>query len=299
MISRPKQILNEVTQLKMLDTTTKIVNFLKDEYGLTSSVEAVRPDEFLDVYLTDYRHAEDIELTLPEDKIAKALLKLFNEIHKDEDLKAINVWPTEFGYTIIMDRDESKELTENVLYYYYYNTMTRDRLEEEESNGEDSINLNENHSMRHNLREARDEEEAALQRVLGTRGSKKEAPKAEVRRETDEIEQDIEEINKADDIIDDLEIEDTKLNKDEIEQDASNILLDNRFIWFFTVLDADANELSDEIDSLDEAINFLVEADASMLVAYPYIDPNPEDEDVELVFADNPGPVIVYDGEVA
>lgn len=91
--------------------------------------------------------------------------------------------------------------------------------------------------------------------------------------------------------------------KSEIEAEAteSNIVLDDKFIWVFAVLDKNSEVLQEDIYSLDKAIDAFVnhEPDAVMLVAYPYIDPKPEDPNVELVFADNPGPVIIYDTDRA
>lgn len=87
--------------------------------------------------------------------------------------------------------------------------------------------------------------------------------------------------------------------KSEIEAEAteSNVVLDDKFIWVFAVLDKNSEVLQEDIYSLDGAIDAFVnhEPEAVILVAYPYIDPKPEDPNVELVFADNPGPVIIYD----
>jgi len=91
--------------------------------------------------------------------------------------------------------------------------------------------------------------------------------------------------------------------KSEIEAEAteSNIILDDKFIWVFAVLDKNSEVLQEDIYSLDKAIDAFVnhEPEAVILVAYPYIDPKPGDPNVELIFADNPGPVIIYDTDKA
>lgn len=93
------------------------------------------------------------------------------------------------------------------------------------------------------------------------------------------------------------------ISKDEVKKEVndSNIVLDNKFIWVFAVLDEYSESLAEDIYSIEEAIGQFVdnEPEAVMIVAYPYVDPNPEDPNVELVFADNPGPVIIYDMEKA
>ncbi len=50
---------------------------------------------------------------------------------------------------------------------------------------------------------------------------------------------------------------------------------------------------------MQDAIDILIKHDATFLVAFPYVDPKPEDSSVDLVFADNPGPVVIYNGEEA
>lgn len=84
-----------------------------------------------------------------------------------------------------------------------------------------------------------------------------------------------------------------------VESSEANRVLDNKFIWLFSLFSQDGEEMESYIDSLDDAIAMAVDQGAKMIVANPYIDPNPEDEDVELVFADEIGPVVVYDGETA
>lgn len=79
----------------------------------------------------------------------------------------------------------------------------------------------------------------------------------------------------------------------------SNLVLDKKFIWVFTVVDKYSETIKDNIFDLEKAISVFVDEEpkATMIVAYPYIDPNPEDDDVELVFADNPGPIILFNTE--
>lgn len=81
------------------------------------------------------------------------------------------------------------------------------------------------------------------------------------------------------------------------ESSESNVILDKKFIWLFNIFGKDGEEIDSYIDDIDEAIDIAVKKQAQMIIANPYIDPNPEDEDVELVFVDEIGPVKVYDGE--
>lgn len=94
-----------------------------------------------------------------------------------------------------------------------------------------------------------------------------------------------------------------EVTKQEVKAETSkaNVLLDNKFIWVFVVLDQRGDTIEDTILSIDKAIDIFIqeEPDSALLVAYPYIDPNPEDNNVDLVFADNPGPIVLYDNEKA
>jgi hypothetical protein len=89
------------------------------------------------------------------------------------------------------------------------------------------------------------------------------------------------------------------IEKSSVEKDASNKVLDDKFIWLFSVIAEDGTDIEEGIDVLEDAIDILVEQKGTFLVAYPYVDPNPEDPNVEIVFADNPGPVIIYNHEKA
>lgn len=85
----------------------------------------------------------------------------------------------------------------------------------------------------------------------------------------------------------------------DIESSASNIVLDDKFIWLFSVLDENGNDIEEGIEYLKDAIDLLIKDSAAFLVAFPYVDPKPEDDSVDIVFADNPGPVIIYNNEQA
>lgn len=79
-----------------------------------------------------------------------------------------------------------------------------------------------------------------------------------------------------------------------------NIVLDSRFIWLFSLMTKDHEVVIEDIDSLDDSIELAIENnDIKIIVANPYIDPDPKNNSVDLVFADNPGPVIIYDGTKA
>jgi hypothetical protein len=86
-------------------------------------------------------------------------------------------------------------------------------------------------------------------------------------------------------------------DKTDVEHAASNTVLDNKFIWLFNVLDSNGEDIEEGIEYLQDAIDILVDNNGTFLVAFPYIDPKPGDNSVELVFADNPGPVVIYNKE--
>lgn len=87
------------------------------------------------------------------------------------------------------------------------------------------------------------------------------------------------------------------VSKQDIEKHTSNLILDDKFIWLFGVMDVDGIDIEEGIEDLDDAIDILINENGTFLVAFPYVDPKPEDVSVDLVFADNPGPVIVYNRE--
>jgi len=89
------------------------------------------------------------------------------------------------------------------------------------------------------------------------------------------------------------------VDKQAIKQATSNLVLDTKFTWLFSVMDENARDIAEGIEELQDAIEILIENDAAFLVAFPYVDPKPEDESVELVFADTPGPVVIYNREEA
>lgn len=282
-MKRIKQILTEVSDLNFLEVSNSLQDFLKQEYGLTVVLQNPgnirgKTNPCLDIYLSNNKHQEGIE-DLPDDKISKAILKHYNSL--DTDIKALNVFPTEYGYVIILNEDNEDvaeaKLNENTLYYYYYyNDFYNDT--------EDTAGVNRNmHATRKAITEQTEEER--LIELLGD--------------EADEvIEKEVEE---------ELDKEEVEIDRQQQIEDAdiSNVILDDKFIWFFSITDIDGEvirggdgKVLEELESIDEAIDYLVHTDgASMLVAFPYVDPNPEDDNLDLVFADNPGPVIVYNEE--
>lgn len=86
-------------------------------------------------------------------------------------------------------------------------------------------------------------------------------------------------------------------NASDVSKQASNSVLDNKFIWLFSVMDENAKDIKEGIKDLQDAINFLIKNNGAFLVAFPYIDANPEDPNVDLVFSDVPGPVVIYSRE--
>lgn len=288
-MNRVNQIINEVATLNMFEVTTQLVKFLREEYGLTSAVD--KQNLYIDIYIKDFRHNDEVE-DISDDKIAKSILKEYNKLVDTPE--ALNVFPTEYGYSIILTEDlgEASEakLKENIIYYYYHDYDRDEGIEEDK-------NLNK--SMRTKLTE--NEEADRLRELTRARKEEKEETEEEV---VDEPDRDSREANYVSkELLDKLDVpeeEELKSKEDLINAtDLSNTVLDNRFIWFFVVFDENEDEMTEQLDSLDDAIDFLIYEDsASLLVAYPYIDPNPEDDSVDLVMSDNPGPIIIYNGEV-
>lgn len=89
----------------------------------------------------------------------------------------------------------------------------------------------------------------------------------------------------------------TEATRDALDHSTSNIVLDDKYIWLFSVLDENGKDIEEGIEYLRDAIDMVVKHDATFLVAFPYVDPSPEEESVDLVFVDNPGPVVIYDKE--
>lgn len=292
-MNRLNKIITETKELNLFKIAVDLNKFLKEEYGLTTSVEPNHT--YIDIYLANLKHQEGIEINPNDDKIAKAILNQYNKLVVDK--KALNVFPTEYGYTIILDDGAPEEkLAENVMYYYYYQ-------EDEDRNQSKNNNM---HTIRKKLKENREEEEKRLAELIGEEIDDEEAELDNIAGEVDkaadkgirrDAARDIEQ--ETDDITIATEPETLPKEAEIDAEDLSNTALDNRFIWFFSVFDEDANPIEELIESLDEAIDVLVNVEiADMLVAYPYIDPNPEDDAVDLVFADNPGPTIIYEGGV-
>lgn len=268
-MNRQQQIMFEVQQLNMLNIQTKLIDFLKTEYDLTSAVEKF--NSYLDIFLSNVQHTKEVELQKGEDTIATSILKFFNK--QDFGIKAENVWPTEYGYTIVFNEEEvfeDKIKNESVMYHYYYGQQTIDN--QNESN--------------HSLAEAR-------KKLTETR------LKLENENE-EEILDDIVKPTSSDKVVEVVEDE-TIIDKKDIEETTSksNLILDDSYIWIFTILNKNGDIIEDDILTIDEAIESAADHEAEMIVAYPYTDPNPEDVNVDLVFADNPGPIIVYDAEQA
>ena len=89
----------------------------------------------------------------------------------------------------------------------------------------------------------------------------------------------------------------TEATKDDVEHSASNAVLDNKFTWLFSVMDKNGRDISEGIEFIYDAIDVFIKNNAAFLVAFPYVDPKPEDPNVDFVFADNPGPVVIYNNE--
>lgn len=82
-----------------------------------------------------------------------------------------------------------------------------------------------------------------------------------------------------------------------VEHAAANTILDPRFTWYFNILDESSRDIAEGIDNIRDAMEVFIKNEAAFFVAFPFIDPKPDDANVEMVFADNPGPIVVYDNE--
>ena len=109
--------------------------------------------------------------------------------------------------------------------------------------------------------------------------------------------EDIDVVNESSEIFDDLsddELENlNEVSKEELGETSNNVL-DNRFIWTFSIMNKDSETIIEGIKELNKAIDALIAKDGYFLVAYPYVDTDPEDPDSELVEADAIGPQILY-----
>lgn len=88
-------------------------------------------------------------------------------------------------------------------------------------------------------------------------------------------------------------------DRNSVEHSASNVALDPKFIWLFSVLDESGQDIEEGIENIQDAIDKLINDNGTYLIAFPYVDPKPGDSSVEIVFADNPGPVVIYNKEEA
>lgn len=87
-------------------------------------------------------------------------------------------------------------------------------------------------------------------------------------------------------------------SREDIQAHTANQVLDNKYVWFFSVLDAQDNIIDQNIDDVSEAIDIIISNEkAHKIVALPYVDPDPENPDVDMVLSENPGPIILYDKE--
>lgn len=111
------------------------------------------------------------------------------------------------------------------------------------------------------------------------------------------------ELNYAEDVAlpqsDDIFLTESTLTREEMQDiNHSNDILDNKFIWLFSIMDSNSNLMEENIETLAEALDIFIKGNGAILVAIPYIDPAPDNETIDLVLADNPGPTILYDREI-
>lgn len=258
-MKRFKHIINEVQGLEKFQVYTDLIKFLNTEFGLLADIEIFM--NYIDIYVSTLRDQNTDISNIKEDEVSKRIKKFFNS--KDYNKKAEAVWVTEYGYAIVLETDadifEEKMLQENALYYYYYS----DTLDTDDTNN--------NVFMAHGK-----------------------SIKSLVESQNKESIDDILEDNKE--AIEDEVKDDETQSKDQVHADTSNIILDKKFVWFFNVLDSDENIIMDDITELEAAIDTLIEEGAQIIVALPYTDTNPADDNADLVFAEEPGPIIIYDG---
>ena len=285
-MERLKQLQKESHELGLLEISTQIVNFFKNEYDLVAYVNKYK--NFLDVYLSDVYQTNEVEDSKGKDAIATKLLKFYNKL--DNENKAVAVWQTEYGYAIVFDTDEAAEekmLTESLLYYYWY-------AEDETDENKSVFELKQRTLKENKMVDALEELEkgvSEIDNVATQRPRQEQRPEREVpRKEEVDVETDTD-LDK----VTDLDV----LDKDTVEQqvDPSNIILDDTYIWFFTVATELGDELATGIDNLDEAIETVVDLNGDILVAIPYVDPDPENPDVDIVPSETPGPQFIYTRE--
>lgn len=212
---------------------------------------------YIDIYTQELRDNNTDVKDIKEDQVSKAIKSFYNK--QGYNKKAEAVWVTEYGYVIVLESDADiveEKLLQENALYYYYYSDTLDT--ENENN---NVFMGHGKSIKTEQRKAFNEES-------------------------------------IDDIIEDEQDlpEDEVVNKDDVHTDTSNIVLDKNYVWFFNVLDKDENDIEIDLTELEEAIDILIDKDAAMIVALPYTDTDPSDDDADLVFAENLGPVIVYDG---
>lgn len=277
-MKRIRHIINEVKELEKFRAYRDIIDFLKSEYGILADIEIFM--NYVDIYVGDLKEDSDNDTTndtITEDKVSKALKTFFNK--QDYGRKAEAVWQTEYGYVIVMESDEDifeeKLRQENALMYYYHSDQDSD-LGSDISDEDMKLDKNSNYHRGKGIKLVKEaSEREVLDSMVGDKDEDTTPPKPNTDKDT---------------------THEPPQDKETISTDSSNVVLDNKFIWFFNILDRDENEIESDITELEEAIDFLVDRDGAMIVALPYVDPSPEDDNVDLVFADNPGPVIVYDG---
>lgn len=283
----------EVKELILLDLTKDIQTLFKDRYGITVDVLPTKANE-LKVTLPNH-----LSNKLNKDNKNKDMQKaLDSKLRNKHDLVYL-VTPNEQGftislattqeelddYTVISDTPEA--LNDGIIYLETKRRLSRiDRV----------------YKLMNNYIKINKKDEHKVKELIKQRLSVNPAIYLKIIRDPSWF------FNFAEDIF--LELgymkEDESLaeyTKRDVKKTKSkaNTLLDSKFIWVFTVLDQRGDTIKDNIFGIDEAITEFIshEEKAALLVAYPYIDPNPEDANVELVFADNPGPIILYDNEKA
>lgn len=211
---------------------------------------------YIDIHTSKLRDNNTDTTDINEDAVSKAIKAFYNK--QNYNKKAEAVWVTEYGYVIVLETEADifEEKLKQENALYYYYYA-------------DTLNQDDTHTNN-----------------IMIKGLKKELK---------EQKESVDDIMPSDDV-EDAPADDETKDKAQVTQDTSNIVLDQNYVWFFSVLDDEEQPIEEDIMELEEAIDTLIEWEGTIIIALPYKDPNPEDDTADLIFADDTGPVIIYDG---
>lgn len=295
-MKHPAASILEFRELTLLDVSNTVTKHFKDVYGVYIDTTLTKhgnnltdPSVLRATIPQALQNAEETEMGDIADKLHKAL-------NKEYDMSFI-IWPVAQGFEISLyheslDLDNDKLMLATIT--NTTNSLTSRYVQLETSRKNSRFNR-----LLKLLKEFGPIKEEDLPKVEAEiRAFLKNKPNRYYRVVTDPAAF----YNFADGIFKLLgykEVEEVSKKEIQTSTSKANTLLDHKYIWVFTVLDQQGDTIQDTILQLDDAIDAFIEhePESALLVAYPYVDPNPEDKNVDLVFADNPGPIVIYDNE--